>query len=272
MRPFLVPLVVWMLMPAAWAAPLGVLSDAGTSGDAGGSPGTAMSLAYGSYEGNLTPGDADWFAFPAPSAPMCLSARVFSAHAMRVAVGAGASAGLVGGMEDGFFATTLAVEPVATRVGALPDAAPWDAVSVGPYAFDVAAALAPVAGDSREDDATSVPALADPVPGPCFSAYFDDDEEDGRDVDVWSFDAVASERATVSLAVGAGMAGALRVVDASGAVVAGPIASGELAEFVIPADGSFWLVAQSLTSREGAYTVALVMGPDPTGCRPYCVL
>ncbi|HUR68725.1 MAG TPA: hypothetical protein VM370_05715 [Candidatus Thermoplasmatota archaeon] len=265
-----VPLLALVVLafPSGLALPAaGLLGDAGTGLDAGGSGATAMPLAYGSYHGNLTPGDSDWFVFPAASAPSCLSADLVASTAMRAGVGAESGASVLGGLTEGVFSTVLAVEPVPVRLAVLPDEAPWDAVSVGPYAFDVSVAPPTAVGDARFDDAPSSLAAARAAPAACFAGHFDDD----GDTDAYSFPATADDVATVSLAVVGQNFSALTVKDAAGATLAGPISSGGSATFTVPADGTYFLVASGVGDRHGDYALGLVVGPPGQGCRPACL-
>lgn len=261
--------VVCLLVPAVHALPApGLLGDAGSGVDAGGTPETAMPLAYGEYHGNMTLGDSDWFVFPAFASPACMRTSVLAKHAMTIEVGAGEGA-LEGGLTDGMFATTVAVEPVATRLGLLPDDPPWDGASVGPYAFNMEVALPTAVGDSRFADAQPSLSGALPAPADCFAAHF---KKDGPDVDAWSFTAEANDRLTYSIAIGPDAIGGLTIHDVNDTMLGDPVGSGEVGQLIIPSSGTYYLRATSLSSIDDeAYTVAAVAGPEPTSCRPYCL-
>lgn len=250
--------LVTLLAPIAWALPApGILDDAASGMDAGNTSSAAMPLAYGSYAGNLTLGDADWFAFPATSAPACLRASVGSLHAMRVGVGADPGIDLVGGLQEGIFQTTLAVAPGAQRLGMLPDESPWDVVSVGPYAFALDVRSPAVLADD-----------GDVVPADCFGAALKDDHVD---VDSFFFDANEGDIAVYSAAVGQGSL-SVAIKDASGAIVGSFVPSGSAGQVTIPVDGTYTLTTVGrATGGNQLYTAALVVGPEPSGCRPYCL-
>jgi len=263
--PFFVALLV---VPAAWALPSpGVLDDAASGGDAGGEPSAAMPVAHGAYHGNLTFEDADWFVFPAGPPLGCAKASFQTAHAMQVGFGAGASTA-VGGLADGEFATTLAVGAVPTLLGALPDEAPWEAASLGMYEFELGVAAPALRGDSSQADAPPTPTGAIEVPATCFSGYF---RADGSDVDVYRFVTAPGAILTFTLAQLGGAGATLAILDASGGSLGPPIAAGDIGQLVLDQGGVYFARAASTSSDEDStYALALVTGPEPTGCRPYC--
>lgn len=268
----LVPVIVALLAtPFAWALPApGLLDDAGSGADAGATPAGAMALSYGRYQGNLTPDDADWFAFPAPLAPSCATLRVESKHAMRVGYGA-ASSPLVGTLSaTGLFDVTLAQSPSTLLLGALPDEQPWNAVSVGPYAFQAATAAPGLAGDEKLRDAPSTLAGAVHAPGRCFSGFF---KSDGIDTDVFRFNASARDVVTVSMGA-LGNRGQVELLAANGTVLAGPAPAGSAVQALANETGTYFLRATAVDgSTDATYTLAFSLGPDPSGpgCRPYCL-
>lgn len=257
------------LLPVGWALPTPIaLGDAGTGSDAGGSPGAAMPLGYGAYQGNLTPGDVDWFSFPSGPALGCMEASFLTAHPMRVGYGAGTTT-LTGGLVEGMFGTTLAVGSLPPLLGALPDVAPWDTLSVGPYRFEVSVAPPALAGDTKQRDAPASTTGAPAVPGACFSGHF---RADGSDVDVYTFTAQGGDVATYSIARSGGAGATAILLDATGQQVGAAVAPGEIGTFAIPQTGTYYAVAASAPSDDSStYALALVWGPEPSGCRPYCL-
>lgn len=270
--PFLLPLLVSVAVPAALALPLpGLLDDAGTGADAGDTAADAMPLPYGRYHGNMTPFDADWYAFPAAAASSCLRADVLGQHAMNVNVGHGGAGSVARALsQDGEFRTALAVPPgSAVRLGLLPHEA-VDAVPVGPYAFGLALEAPAVIGDAPRKDAPGSRASALPVPGDCFRGVL---QADGPDTDVFRFNASQGDVVDYSFAQTTGTLGRLRLENATGAVIGPDLASGGAASVVIPSTGTYYLSARSVAPAESSdYVVAIVSGPDPgSGCRPMCL-
>lgn len=256
-----------MLLPLAQGLPP-TLDDAGSGRDAGGAPGDAMVLDPGSYHANLTPGDADWFAFAGQDQPLCLNASVLAAHAMRVSLAVGPAVSVSAPLDaDGLFATTLAVLPADVRLGALPDDAPWDTVSIGPYSFTVSIAPPSAVADTQKGDAGSAPSTASPVPAACSSGVF---RADGPDVDTYSFEAAAGSVWTYSLAA---PAGSLRVLDPTGAPLTPALPAGGAGSVSVEHAGTYYLQATGPEDDETMpYALGLAAGPDPgNGCRPMCV-
>lgn len=264
-------LVAVLATPFAWALPApGVLDDAGSGQDAGDSPSSAMAVGYGSYGGNLTPGDIDWFSFPSATAPACMDVSVLTGHAMRVGLQTGTGGSLVGGLTDGLFATTLAVEPSSLALGILPDEDPWDKASVGPYLFDVLVAVPAARGDTRQNDAPTQLNRSLPAPASCFRGVFHGSVSEG-DTDVWSFTGERGHRIVYSFAAETRLASGLAVLTQDGTPLGPSVKTGELAEAVLPYNGTYYLRAHGFApSSAENYTVAFVTGPEPTGCRPYC--
>lgn len=262
-------LLATLVVPIAWALPAPMLlDDAGSGADAGGSTQTAMSLAYGAYHANLTPGDADWFVFPAGATLGCMEARVLTSHAMRVGFGAG-SATAIGSLSGGAFGTALAIGSVPPLLGALPDEEPWDAASVGPYSFSVGVNAATLVGDTNRDDASSTTGGALPVPGDCFRGHF---RSDGSDIDLYSFEAGMGEVATYTVAQSGGAGSSAFVLDTSGAPLGDPVVPGEIGQVALPAAGRYYVGAISVAhDTSSTYALALAVGPEPSGCRPYCL-
>lgn len=255
-----------LLLSGATGLPV-PLGDAGTGADAGDSRGDALPLAYGAYEGNLTPQDADWYTFPAGAGLGCADLTVSASTAMRFGLGSG-DALTTGLADDGLYHTTLATVG-AIDLGILPDEDPWSVTSVGPYSFALSHAPPSAIGDQRRYDAASTVAGASPVPDECFRAVF---KHDGPDVDVWTFNVSTADIVTYSLAVGPGAVGALEILGPDGTRVAGPIGSGEAGQFVATEPGTYAVRTRSVVSWDTSdYVVALVVGPDPSTCRPYCL-
>ena len=236
--------------------------------DAGNAPEVAMPLAYGRYQANLTPGDTDWFVFPMNPTLGCLAVELISSHAMRGGIRIGASQTFVGDLANGVFATTIAIGAVAPRFAALPDAAPWDKASVGPYGFDISVATPNAVGDTDANDAPSASAGAPVAPATCFRGHFRE-----SDTDVFRFAAhAADEVATVSLARAGTGSASVAIVDDAGQPVGDPIPAGEARQILLPGPDEYFLVVigpPSPTSTD--YLLTLVLGPEPTGCRPYCL-
>lgn len=264
-RSALTPFVAFLLVPVAGALPPGILDDARSGGDAGNTQQTALALGYGSYFGNMTPGDSDWYVFTTGSTLGCMDVGATASHAMRVAFGAGGSATIVTGLADGVFSTAMAVGAVSPRFAALPDEAPWDQVSVGPYAFSVDVAAAP---SGEPTDAPSTPSGALQVTSECFRGRFRGDESD---VDYYRFTAAAGDLLTYSLAQADGAGATLTIFAPSGAVAAPSVSAGDVGQVLLTASGVYHARAVSAPDVDGSwYTVGLAVGPEPTSCRPYC--
>lgn len=256
-----------LMLPFAWALPVtGALDDAGSGQDAGGSPSEALPLAYGSYSANLTPMDADWFVFPWASGPSCLRAEVVSSHAMGVSLSTGDTS-LAGTLTDGAFSTVLAIAPGEVRLGAVPDQAPWDVLSAGPYGFSVDVAPPAAPADARGWDAPERLATARVLPADCVSGVF---QHDGVDVDAFVLNVSEPSALTVSLATAEPTA-AVSVRDAAGASLA-TIGSGDAAVVDLAGAGVYYLVATG-EGEDTVYALAALVGPpDPgQGCRPACL-
>lgn len=269
-RSFALVLVASLFPLASGLPAAGLLGDAGSGADAGDSPTGAMALSYGSFEANQTFGDRDWFAFPPASTPACLSASAIAAHPMRVDVVVASAA--VGSIldETGLFETVLAVRPASIHLGVVPDDAPWDALSVGPYAFSLDVAPPVLVGDRQHDDAGGTRATAEDLPGACFSGVF---QADGPDVDVYAFQASAGERLTYSLATSSSAEASVSIRNASGIAVGAAVPSGGAGTIAVPETGTFYVRVESARLDESApYAAALAVGPDPgSGCRPMCL-
>ena len=255
------------ILPLAMGASLPVLGDAGMPADAGDDRASATPLETGAYEGNLTPGDADWYALAGLKAPGCLDVTAMTKHAMRFTIAHGDSE-ITAAPHEGLFGSTLAVGPGAVHFAALSDDEPWSLASVGPYSFGLALSAAWASGDQRGLDAPSSIALAGPVPDECFRAVF---RHDGPDADAWTFQARELDVITYSFAVGPAATGVLEIVAPDGATLAAA-STGDIGQLVVPATGSYAVRATSLTSTDNAeYVIGLALGPDPSGCRPYCL-
>lgn len=263
----LVIVVLCGTLPSLASGLSGALGDAGTGSDAGNTRDAALSLAYGAYDGNLTPQDADWFAFSGASTLGCLDVTGTASTSMRFEVATNTST--VGGLaNEGVFQLTLA-STGPSFFAVLPDEAPWSTLSVGPYSFSVVHAEPWAMGDRRGADAPGNASLASPAPAECFSASF---RHDAPDIDAWTFEASALDIVTYSFAVDATAIGVLEILGPDGTTVAGPVASGEAGQFIATSTGTYAVRTASFASSENTdYVVGLVVGPDPSTCRPYCL-
>lgn len=252
------------ILPTAVGLPT-PFGDAGTGGDAGDEVGAAMPLAYGAYEGNLTPADADWFSF-AGGGLGCVDLTAMASTAMRFAVGSPDA--MVGGLADeGVYRTTLAVDQDVV-LGVLPDEEPWAAGSVGPYSFAMSRSAPWAVGDTRDSDAGGNVALAGPIPEECFLANF---RHDGPDLDAWTFQATEMEVLSYSFAVGPGATGTLDLYAPNGTLL-DTLADGEARQRVASTSGTYALRATSADSWDNAdYVIGISLGPDPSTCRPFCL-
>lgn len=266
-RPFVIVVFCATLPSLASALPI-VLDDAGTGTDAGDTRESALALAYGAYEGNLTVKDTDWYRFGDAATTLgCLDVTAMASTSMRFEIATEGTT--VGGLADeGVFTTVLASAGRAS-FGVLSDEVPWSAASVGPYSFALAHSPPWATGDTVLNDAPEFAAFASRVPEKCFGASF---RHDAPDVDVWTFGAGALDLVTYSFAVDSNAVGILDILGPGGDVIAGPIGSGDAGQFLAPTNGTYSVRTSSYSSSETSqYVVGLAVGPEPSTCRPYCL-
>ena len=275
-RPGRVALLAVLLAVATTtaAADAGGQNDAGTGADAGNARGSATTVAIGAqYLGNkLRVDDVDWYAAEVPGPAASCVRAVVSVNAPT------------------YFA--LGAESGATKVGVPFRASPGSTTSAGvagvsPLTATLRAAQTPgVEGQSKYDfrlelveatggggdagligDAGDSAGTATLVEPGCVKGALT-----GIDIrDTFAIDVPAGDSLTYSLA-SASSAVRVALTDALGNTVGPSIAPGESARVAVSAPGTYYMSASQTTSfGDAAYVIGAVSGPEPTGCRPYCM-
>ncbi|HLE96882.1 MAG TPA: hypothetical protein VI997_05875 [Candidatus Thermoplasmatota archaeon] len=294
--------LVWAAALAASAVPYGALdaststglpnaNDAGSGGDAGDTPTTALELPeYGSYQGaQNSPKDADWYALHPPSAsetPICVSATVsgdaFSDVTLTVDDGDGSVRSVAARTGD---PTVTSVLAIASRAGAstsvgfvpVPNPSGGNPTRPGGYAFDIRAVTAAHAmtGDGGTgSDASSVLGTATPVDGGCVAGTL----RAGDQQDVFSFRGYRSQVATLSLFDTVDSTARLSLIGPDGSTITS-VPSRSMTAVALAEDGTYYLSVARSTSIplsasappvEVPYAIGLGLDPKPPPCAPGC--
>lgn len=269
-------LAVCFALPTVLA---GVNDDAGTGTDAGETRATALVMGFGASYGSMNPSDVDVFSAPVGSGPECVALSASANNPAYAALtltrdgdertsvlalspGATAATGIVRGTRDGTF----------VRFAPVPNAS----VITG-YQFQVSAMTGyadPSTGDALSlGDAGQVVSEALQAPGPCFGGRLT--RTDFLDTkDAYLVPARAGETIRYSLATSIPAMGAqLTLLDARGAAIGSTVTANGVGEAVAPTDGTYVLMmsSSSTSTRDLDYLVGWGSGPDPNGCRPYCM-
>lgn len=254
----------------------GPQNDAGSGGDAGDvrANATAVQTAV-RYAGALRPNDVDWYAAPVgATGASCIVARVQASAPTYFALGAegGSSVGTAvirAEPDRDAIAAVAGMGPLTTTLrSALVPGGP----NFGSYGFQIDRVGIPAgAGDAGSPtDAGDSAAGAIPVAAGCVHGRLSVlGSVDLRDM--YSMQVGAGEVVTYSLAANYdGLS--LTLLDALGETVGPALVPGQLATVTTSSPGTHYL-SVSRTSAVGdvGYVAAMSLGPEPSGCRPYCV-
>lgn len=254
----------------------GPQNDAGTGADAGDVRANATKVGIGIlYGAALRPNDVDWYASSIEGgAASCVVARVHASASTYFALGAEEG----GASRSAVFRTDPNEEDVAGVAGMTPLTTTLRAALVpgGPnfagYDFRLDRVGAPVSGGDAgtEGDAGDAASTALAAARGCTQGRLTVlGSLDLRDT--YSMQVGSNEVVTYSLAANAeGIS--LTLLNAVGEAVGPALMPGELATVSTSAPGTYYLSA-ARTSAVGdvGYVFGTSLGPEPSGCRPYCL-
>lgn len=268
----IVILVAWMATTAV-ADPGGPQNDAGSGGDAGNVRSLATPISGATpYTASLRPNDIDWYAasFNGTTAS-CVTTHAKAAAATYVAIGVettGANLSVPMLVTPG--ADTMGgvagMMPLTATLRAAPAA---NASNFGSYDFRVdrvgvpsVNGDGPTAGDAGDSLATAMAAGVGCTGGHLTVL--------GDSVDMYSIQVPAGQVVTYSLAANLGGIN-LGLLDSVGNAI-GPVLDPGQSATVTTSGGTYYMSAV----RAGAvgdvgYVIGAVIGPEPAGCKPYCL-
>lgn len=277
-KAFILPLVV-LVAAAPFAPATTTQNDAGLGLDVPNTRDAAALVSIpGSYQGQLTTNDVDWYrANVSSSAPLCvnLASRADPEAAIALEVASGGtttraftrpSAGSPGAASLAFPAgATVRVEARAIQSG------------LTAYGFDLTTTGAPSvsAGDAFSGfDAGSTLTSALRVSPGCVGGHMSIINNVAETRDVYALSVAEAQQITYSFATSAGRVLQVQLLDTSGNAVGQALPSGGAASFVAPSAGTYFLaISSSSTAMEDtAYTLGITLGPPEPGsaCRPQC--
>lgn len=274
---------------AGLSASLPPTGDAGTSGDAGDTPATALAIGYGAYAGyQHNPKDADWYTFPPLSAVRCVEASASAAAAVDLNLAI-----------DGFTASTTV--PESGRVvwgyaaagshpllGFTPTVNPamHTPSRPGTYMFETRALSSTDLGSGdggSGGDAGSKKASAIPLSRPCFAGSLA--LPSGDDSDVYSFAGVVGHRVTITFQRLADGDAYLTLLSPTGAELAE--IDDDRATVTLPSTGTYYLAVTEAGDTSGVFAANLAFPSSSLiavpylagytddaggqGCRPMCL-
>ena len=246
-------------------------NDAASGSDAGNTQAQALLVEYGRlYQGRVRGNDVDWFAAQyGTSAPSCI----------RVTATASTSSYFTLGQQDttGSMSAPILVGSGARAAGGIAGLSPLSTSlrvarasgvdGPGHYDFQLDRIGPSLGTDAGTADAgTGVDAL--PTAPGCVPGMLTgiSDGADGYKITVQPGEVVTYSFAT------SGTGATLTLLNAAGQAVGPALQSGELAEVPLSTGGTYFLTAQrSASFSEVGYVAGIVVGPDPSGCRPYCM-
>lgn len=250
-------------------------NDAGSGADAGNVRSAALLVEYGqTYAGRVRGSDIDWYeANVGSSGVTCVemtatsSAPSYFAFGQENAAGTTSSPILLGAgtTAKGGIAGALPLASTLRVARAQADGGP------GYYDFRFARSTITSGGDGgSSNDAGGSAAEAMPITPGCLSGHLS--AIGSLDMkDIYQISVAPGEVVTYSLASNTG-GHTLSLLNAAGDVVGPVLETGQRATVALPTSGSYYLAAQRTTAvGDVGYLVGAVVGPDPTGCRPYCV-
>lgn len=249
-------------------------NDANSGADAGNARETATAVALGTtHQAYLTKGDIDWFVGDVGgTAAGCVSLRGLSNMPSYFALAAETTSGTITAPlrstnEVEFTGGVAGMTPMTTTLRARG----IDDTKQGHYNFRLDRVGVPNgSGDGPSGvDAGARPEDAMPVQPGCIGGHLAIlPTPDARDV--FRVNVGPDEVVTYSLA--ANVDGVtLALVSAADTLVGPVLDPGEVAAVAVPS-GSYFLSAQrSNAVGDVGYIAGVMVGPDPTGCRPYCL-
>lgn len=250
-------------------------NDAGSGADAGDTRASATPIALGATYGSTAWfNDTDWFVSSVPSSnPACITARVHADAPTYFALGAESgdetaiAAVRVTSGEEGILGVA-GQTPLTTalRVHRAPSSSWYPS---NDFRLDRSSIPATngdgLGGASDAGDSTSA---AMPIGPGCTGGHLALTSVDVRDM--FAIQIPAGRVVTYSFA--ATVPGiSLGLVDAVGNAVGPALEPGEVAT-ASPPSGTYYLSAQRSTGvGDIGYLVGVIVGPEPSGCRPYCL-
>jgi hypothetical protein len=273
------PVLTVILVTAGLAVSDQFANDAGTGTDASNDRANPTMLAsWGSYWGNLTSHDADWYGVnntSAASGPFCFELDATGPSNVL------ATLGYRGVGVD--HAVTAPVSPDASHPISLFLAASQAPTAyaglttttdyTGPqlrYQFNLTGTATPPSVAPNGPTPHGLLTNAVPLPGPCAAGALDPLGGLGHTTDVYSFNGSAGQQIVYSLGSTASDT-QLRVVDGNDAVVAPAIGPDAVGNATLPATATYYLVASESASTSVVGYVAALLGPG-SPCHPYCAV
>lgn len=270
----LATILVACMASSAIADPGTTDNDAGSGADAGNVRSAAWSVAYDvTYSGRVRGPDIDWYAASiASSATSCV--RLTGASETGSYFGLGVE------NADGTTTAPILIGQGAQATGGIAGKTPLtstlrvarapDGDGPGHYSFRVERAGIPAEGDGGTgSDVGEGPHALAVEPG-CIGGHLSAiDSLDMRDV--YAVSVAAGQVVTYSLASNTG-GHTLSLLDSAGEAIGPALESGGLATVSAPTSGTYLLSAQRTTAiGDVGYIAGVVVGPDPSTCRPYCL-
>lgn len=249
-------------------------SDAGTGTDAGNTRAAAMSVASGiTYGGRVRGSDIDWYmSNVAATGPSCVRTTGSADSASYFALGVENNAGTTSApilLGEG-------VEAVGGVAGQTPltstlrIARASESGGAGMYSFRFERFGVPPSGDAGTGDDVGNADFALPIAPGCIGGHLSAiGSLDMRDV--YAVSVAPGQKVTYSLASNTG-GHTLSLLNAAGETVGPILESGQLGSVALSTGGTYYLTAQRTTAiGDVGYIAGVIVGPEPTGCRPYCL-
>lgn len=266
--------LVACMASTAMADPGNTDNDAGSGADAGGTRASALAVSYATtYAGRVRGNDVDFYTASMPaSAASCVRA-----------VGTSESSAYFGlGIEsaEGSTAAPILIGQGTQAAGGLAGPTPLtsslrvarapNADGPGHYTFRFEREGIPAAGDGGTGSDVGNADAALPVQPGCIGGHLAAiGSLDMRDV--YAITVGAGQVVTYSLAANTGGHG-LSLLNAAGEAIGPTLEAGGLAAVAVPASGTYYLSQQRTTAiGDVGYVMGVVVGPDPSTCRPYCL-
>ncbi|MHB8585448.1 MAG: hypothetical protein ACYDDF_06380 [Thermoplasmatota archaeon] len=255
-------------------APALPANDVGSGADAGNTPASAYTLpGPGTYWGNLTPGDSDWYTL-ANAEPSCVAVSAAGAAIANVT------------LQGGSGGTRWSSQPMHSTL------TPWQGVHltlatlVSPYLGFVPDTLtaaggqnASISGGQYQFTIQSIPlsdaiffsaganqSNATPVPGPCFGGILNHGHADAW----YAFNATAPGTIDLSVIDDGTHPVAVSVLSSADATIA-TLAPDSAMTVTLPSAGVYFLHASTTSTDVSPFLIGSGPPPGPA-CRPACAL
>jgi hypothetical protein len=270
--------VIMLLVPTLAAADGGTgwAVDANSGHDASGSSSSAMALAYGTFPGNVSAGDVDWFAFPGSTAPACVRLEITAATdvdaTLQVDTPAGAKSFPVHVASGSVRTAAVAVGSADRVLLNVREAGSLPRYHLASYRFTVSTmgTVDASSGDAfTAQDAGSIVSGSVGVPGECFGGWmtFVSGILDTRDL--YAINVPAGQSVVYSISAPSGVSATLE--DASGAPVGATLGGGSMASTAALPAGIYYLdVGRSAAASDVTYLLTAVLTDPGNPCRPQC--